>query len=407
MIQRILFLVPTGQLGGAERCLADTIWSLNLDRPDIRKTLVCGSDGPLVAAVSADQTEAQVLAFPASMATLGDSSLNDSKMAWLKLLVRISIAIPGVLLYLIRLRRVTARLNPDIVFVIGLKMQLLSLVAVPRRVAVVWNVQDYIGNRRLVSRIIRLMMRLNGRNRRISAGCCSDDVCEDLRSVFPDGQFRTIETVYNSVDTDQFRPDGSVHEVLEKCNKVRIGMIGTYARWKGQDLFLRVLRQLSLDDQDPSWHGVIIGGPIYATTGSQWSLTELTEMAKEYEISERVTFLSFQKDPASIMRGLDILVHASVKPEPFGRVIAEGMACGCAVVAVNSGGSAEVFENNKSGMGYPINDAGSLADTIRRLVDDPDLRDKIAQQSIATSSRRFDRKNLCEQWISIMKQTNV
>ena len=52
-------------------------------------------------------------------------------------------------------------------------------------------------------------------------------------------------------------------------------------------------------------------------------------------LGERVGFAGYQPDPAAAIRGLDVVVHASTRPEPFGRVIVEGMACGKAVIAVN------------------------------------------------------------------------
>ncbi len=74
-------------------------------------------------------------------------------------------------------------------------------------------------------------------------------------------------------------------------------------------------------------------------------------------------------DPA-----LDVVVHASTRPEPFGRVIVEGMACGRAVVAVRDGGSAELFEDGVEALGVPPDDPDALAAAIDRLVADADLR---------------------------------
>jgi glycosyltransferase involved in cell wall biosynthesis len=98
------------------------------------------------------------------------------------------------------------------------------------------------------------------------------------------------------------------------------------------------------------------------------------------------------------MRGFDILVHCSTRPEPFGRVIAEGQASGVAVVAVNSGGSAEVFREGESGLGVEINNRESLRQAIRRLLTDPSLRQKLADQGPEWVASRFDRERLAEQW---------
>jgi glycosyltransferase involved in cell wall biosynthesis len=114
-----------------------------------------------------------------------------------------------------------------------------------------------------------------------------------------------------------------------------------------------------------------------------------------------MTFLDFQSNPAAAMRGLDILVHASTKAEPFGRVIAEGQACGCVVVAVRSGGSGEVFENEISGIGFQMGNADSLANALQLLLNHPDKRRSIRQNLIDEPDKKFDRRRLSSKWIQL------
>jgi glycosyltransferase involved in cell wall biosynthesis len=85
----------------------------------------------------------------------------------------------------------------------------------------------------------------------------------------------------------------------------------------------------------------IVGGPIYQTQGSQYAAWELGGVAPR--LADRVGFIPFQSDTASVYCALDVVAHASTKPEPFGRTIAEAMACGRAVIAMEAGGTAELF----------------------------------------------------------------
>ena len=57
------------------------------------------------------------------------------------------------------------------------------------------------------------------------------------------------------------------------------------------------------------------------------------------------------------MRALDIVVHASTQPEPFGMVIIEGMACGKAVIAGQAGGAAELFVDGENALAHAPGDA--------------------------------------------------
>ena len=66
-----------------------------------------------------------------------------------------------------------------------------------------------------------------------------------------------------------------------------------------------------------------------------------------------------------MFRALDVVVHASTKPEPFGRVIVEAMSCGRAVVVAKDGGAAELFEDGVSALASPPGDASALAGVLR------------------------------------------
>ena len=101
------------------------------------------------------------------------------------------------------------------------------------------------------------------------------------------------------------------------------------AQWKGHEVFLRAFKMLA---GDPPVRGYVIGGALYETDGSQRDLDELRRLAESLGLSWPVGFTGFVDDAAAAMRALDVVVHASTQPEPFGLVIAEAMACGRAVV---------------------------------------------------------------------------
>lgn len=402
-VERLLFLAPTGELGGAERCLVDTVWSFRQQWPGLRMDLIAGSAGPLVdAATEAGADGVVVLPLPASTASLGDSAAGGSVSKLLGLVARMFMALPRLTGYLIRLRREIRRHDPQCVHVLGLKMQLISLWVVPRKVPVVWNVQDYVGSRRLISKLIRWNLRLFGRGRKLAAGCCADDVVRDFETVIPPGSFRTVATVYNTVDLDNFRPDGDRFPLPAASSEtVKVGLIATYARWKGHDVFLDALEILKARPDLPAWHAWIVGGPIYATAGSQWSAAELKTMIEAKGLADRVSLLPFQKEPAAVMRGLDLVVHASSKPEPFGRVIAEAQACGRSVAAVGSGGSAEVFDDGRTGLAIRMNEAASLAEALERLIVDGRLRRSLGEAGPRFVADRFARTRLYLKWKSV------
>ena len=79
---------------------------------------------------------------------------------------------------------------------------------------------------------------------------------------------------------------------------------------------------------------------------------------------------------------VDALVHASVIPEPFGRVIVEGMAAGLPVVAAGAGGPDEIVTDGVDGLLYPPGDVGELAVTLQRVATDRGPRRRLGTAAV-------------------------
>jgi len=84
-----------------------------------------------------------------------------------------------------------------------------------------------------------------------------------------------------------------------------------------------------------------------------------------------VHLTGFRPDIPDVMNAWDIVVHASIRPEPFGRVILEGMLLGKPVVAMAAGGVPELITHEQTGWLVPPGDAAALAAQLRHLLADP------------------------------------
>jgi glycosyltransferase involved in cell wall biosynthesis len=134
----------------------------------------------------------------------------------------------------------------------------------------------------------------------------------------------------------------------------------------------------------------VIGGPVYDTAGSQHTLDKLRTLAATLGLGGRVGFTGFVAQPAAAMRALDLVVHASTEPEPFGLVIAEGMACGKPVLVSAAGGAVELVEDDVDAIAFPPGDVAALAHAMRRVVNDVSLRARLGATARRTALRRFD-----------------
>jgi glycosyltransferase involved in cell wall biosynthesis len=150
--------------------------------------------------------------------------------------------------------------------------------------------------------------------------------------------------------------------------------------------------------------GYVVGGPIYATAGSQFTREELERRAAANGLTGRVGFVPFQPDPADAYRMLDAVVHASTRPEPFGLTIAEAMSCGRPVVVAAAGGAVELFTPDDA-IGYPPGDVAALASTIARLGADPNLRRRLGERARQTAVERFTVERFGRELADVYAQT--
>jgi len=85
----------------------------------------------------------------------------------------------------------------------------------------------------------------------------------------------------------------------------------------------------------------------------------------------------------------DIVVHASVDPEPFGRVILEAMACQKPVIGARGGAITELVVDGETGLTYPPGDAGALANAISSLVGRPEEAARLGRNGHERLVSRF------------------
>ena len=162
-------------------------------------------------------------------------------------------------------------------------------------------------------------------------------------------------------------------------------MAGRISPWKGQHIFVEALAKLQASH--PEVHGVIVGlaeevdGPGYAS--------RVQTLARSLGLAETLHMAGFRRDIPQVLAASDIVVHCSVKPEPFGRVIIEGMAAGRPVIASNLGGAAEIISHGVDGLLAPAGDPAALAAAIQRLLDDPAEGQRLGQAGRRAAAQRY------------------
>jgi len=136
-----------------------------------------------------------------------------------------------------------------------------------------------------------------------------------------------------------------------------VGMVGMLTEWKGFHVFLQAAKYVLEEYHDVVFF--VVGDSISKEVTSYKEF--LHSMAIELDISNNVFFYRSPSRFKERLRGARHYIHASLTPEPFGRVIIEAMAAAKPVIAVNAGGPAEIIQHGQTGLLYSPGDAHELA----------------------------------------------
>ncbi len=180
----------------------------------------------------------------------------------------------------------------------------------------------------------------------------------------------TTRVVPHGISLERFSPPEDKLTVWRRTGlpgKYGIGTFGRVRPDKGMDIFVEAMIQLL--PEFPDYTAVIAGlcTPQYA--GFQKQLEQKIAAAG---LSERIIFLGvIGADTVADWYQNVLITVACPRYEPFGLTPLEGMACGCAVVASDTGAFRMIVEEGKTGYVVPTDDIDSLVAALRPLMNNP------------------------------------
>lgn len=161
----------------------------------------------------------------------------------------------------------------------------------------------------------------------------------------------------------------------------RLCFIKKHTRKYGPEILLRAIARL-----------VSEGLQLELVMAGQGELTEsLKRLSHELKIADRVSFTGFVSgnEITTILQNSQVMVMPSVmESESFGVAVLEASACGRPVIASRIGGVPEVIDDGVTGILVPPGGVSALAESIKRLYHDRDLR-----QRMGKAGREFVRAN--------------
>jgi glycosyltransferase involved in cell wall biosynthesis len=275
-----------------------------------------------------------------------------------------------------------------------------SLAGVIARKPVVYHLHDILSREHFSRSNLWLLVGLT--NRFVAQVIANSHATE--RSFIAAGGKTPVSVCYNGFRHQAFEPyirrRSEIVQGLRDSLKldrhcVLLGVFGRLAHWKGQHVAIQALKQI------PGAHLVLVGDALF---GEDSYKSMLQSLASKDGLEGRVHFLGFRQDVAALMQAMDVVVHCSVAPEPFGRVIVEAMLSKRPVVASRAGGAEEVLENDVSGLLAQPNDPVDLARCIQKLLCGNSGLEAMLETAHRTASERFKIETLADQVEHIAKR---
>lgn len=194
-----------------------------------------------------------------------------------------------------------------------------------------------------------------------------------------------LELLGNGVDLERFNPEKARSyreetraELGLRPDDIAIGMVGRLVAEKGIPELIEAAAMLGPELP------VFVVGPHDPDKEDA-----LSEVLLEKGRSAGVEFLGMRRDLEALYGAFDIFVLPSHR-EGFPRAAMEAAASGLPVVASDIRGCRQVVEDGVNGVLVPVRDPARLAEAIRRVASDPDLRREMGEESARRAKVRFD-----------------
>jgi len=367
---KILFVANVADLYGASRSLSRL--ASQLSREGHRVRAVLPADGPLRECLEAAGVE---VVFARGMAILSRHTLSRAGGAALLLwrLVRSTIG----------LSRQIRDFRPDVVHTNTAVILPSCLAAAWRGTPHVWHVREFLAGASRLWRVYQWFIYLFATRIICNSSATAAQFHPFIR--------RKVKVIYNGVADSELATASaarvaSFRERYSPAGGPLVGVVGRInLEQKGQDLFVEAAASVAGRFPDAVF---VIAGSVFP--GNEDHVERLHRSAQQLGIDRRVVYTGDVADIQTLYSALDVCVLPARKPEGLGNVLIEAMALGKPVIGTRTGGIPEIIEDGRNGFLTEPNDATSLARAIERLLNDPELRERMGRNGRTRFEERFE-----------------
>lgn len=195
-----------------------------------------------------------------------------------------------------------------------------------------------------------------------------------------------IHVLYNGVNCEDYRFSSS------ESDTVRLVTMGRCVEQKNQAMLLDVVK--TLVDNGHRVHLYLAGtGPLES---------ELRERVTKLHLDQHVTLMGFVEDTKQLLSNADIFVFPS-HYEGSANAIVEALASGVPCIAFDTSSMPELVIHEQTGLLATYPETQCFTEQVERLINDSDLRQRLAEQARSFAEERLDNSTLQHEMQRLLK----
>ncbi|MFB2916986.1 hormogonium polysaccharide biosynthesis glycosyltransferase HpsO [Aerosakkonema funiforme] len=233
----------------------------------------------------------------------------------------------------------------------------------------------------------------------------NQDGAEILRQRGYKGQISIMPQL--GVDEKTFQPQAQPELAAKlgiQSSDFVVGFVGRFVEEKGLLTLLEAMTRL----RDRTWKLLLLGrGPLQSVLierAAEYGIKErliLVESVPHDEVNKYINLMSTLVLPSQTTYQFKTLTAVGWK-EQFGHVLIEAMACKVPTIGSDSGEIPHVI--GKAGLIFPEGDVSALQNCILRLMEEPELRENLANMGYERAMNEYTNQALAKKLLDFYKQ---
>lgn len=204
--------------------------------------------------------------------------------------------------------------------------------------------------------------------------------------------FNGVDDKYTKTITEEQKLEVKIKNNIP-TDKVLIGFVGTLCYRKGLDILLKAYSLLDEKTKEKSL--LVFCGNYDQESEKKW----LETVIEETNCKDGLRILGYQS-PEYLYKIFDIFVLAS-RLEGFALVTIEAMLSGCCNIRSKVEGATDQIINEETGFLFESEDVEALNNILEKLINDKELRDKVALQGKQYAIENFTSQIMAKKTIEV------